>query len=264
MKASAMPRLHEVQRRIGAMSLGATEPEDIATLVKDDRPIPAAQRLRIYRNNTQLGLIDPLAATFPVVAQLVGEEFFAQMAGDFVRAFPPRRPELLAYGQEFPGFISQFPAAAPVPYLADMARLELAWNFAYNAADRDPLDPQSLAAFAPEQLETLRLQPHPTLRFVASTYPLMAIWQAHQTEGGPEGPIDFAAGGDMLLVYRPREETLIRKVSAGCFDFVMALALGHSLSAAYASALAGDPDFNISDELASLLAAELFVEAKPS
>src|SRR5579859_1495097 len=256
-----MPRLRDLQSRIGAMALGGTDPEALAALVRDDRPVPAAQRLAIYRNNTRAGLVDPLASTFPVVKQLVGEEFFARLAGDFILAHPPTRPELLTYGQDFPAFIARYRAAASVPYLADMARLEMAWNFAYNAADRPPLPAAALSGFAPDQLEELRLVPHPSLRFVASTFPLMAIWQAHQSEDGPDGPIDLQDGADMLLVYRPRAEVLIRKVGAGAFDFVMALATGQSLAAAYNSALAGDPDFNISDELASLLAAELFVEA---
>src|SRR5258707_1068640 len=113
-----MPRLRELQSRFGAMALGGAETEELAALVKDDRPIPAAQRLSIYRNNTQAGLVDPLAANFPVVRQLVGEAFFARMAGDFILAHPPARPELLLYGQEFPAFIANYPAAASVPYLA--------------------------------------------------------------------------------------------------------------------------------------------------
>jgi hypothetical protein len=257
-------RLSDLQNRFGAMALGRLAPEALAAHILDDRAIPAAQRLAIHRNNTLLGLVDPLAATFPVVAQLVGEDFFAKMAGDFVRAHPPRRPELLAYGHEFPAFIAGYPAAETVPYLADMARLEYAWNVAYNAADREPLAAQALAAFAPEQLENLRLETSPSLRFVASRWPLMAIWQAHQSADGPDGPIDLAAGGDMLLVYRPRHDTLIRKVSAGTFDFVMALAAGQPLAAAYGSALAGAPDFDLAGEFAALLAADLFIKAIPS
>ena len=263
-----MSRLRELQSRIAAMSLGRLDPEAVAGDVRDDHAIPAAQRLKIYRNNTLLGLVDPLAASFPVVAQLVGEEFFLRMAGDFVRAHPPLRPELLAYGQEFPGFVGDYQAAATVPYLADVARLELAWNFAYNAPDHAPLPPQALAAFALEELETLKLVPHPSLRFVVSNWPVMAIWQAHQSEDGlgglASGGIDLDAGGDMLLVYRPRQDTLIRKVGAGAFAFVMALAARQTLAAAFTSALAGDPDFNVSAEFSALLAADLFIEAIPS
>lgn len=257
-------RLNEIQSRFAAMALDQAAPEAVVPLIRDDRPIPAAQRLTIYRNNTRLGLRDALAATFPVTRQLVGEDFFARLADDFSRAHPPRRPELLYYGQEFSAFIAGYGAASSVPYLADMARLEYGWTIAYNAVDREPLPAGELARLAPEELESLLLIPHPSLRFIASDWPVMAIWQAHQAEGGPRDPIDLQAGGDRLLVYRPRQDVLIRKIGPGCFAFVMAMAAGQPLSAACASALEGEPDFDISGELAALLAAELFVEAHPS
>jgi hypothetical protein len=259
-----MSRLRDLQSAMCEMALDRRLPATLADRLRDDRPIPATERLRIHRNNTLLGLINPLAGSFPVVAKLVGEEFFERMALDFIRAHPPTRPELLAYGQELPGFIATYAAAAAVPYLSDMARLELAYNVAYNAVDREPLVPAVLQRFSPAQLETLRLAPHPSLRFVASDFPLLAIWQAHQADGDLDRPIDLAQGGDMLLVYRPRAETLIRSVSAGCFAFVMALAAGQSLDGAYHSALSGEPRFSLTNELASLLAAEIFVEAIPS
>src|ERR1700761_6535575 len=107
-------QLNEVQSRIGGMVLKQAEPDSLVRLVKDDRAIPAAQRLAIYRNNTLLGLRDALASTFPVTKQLVGEEFFARLGGDFVRAHPPSRPELLRYGQGFAAFIADYEAAASV------------------------------------------------------------------------------------------------------------------------------------------------------
>jgi hypothetical protein len=256
-----MRPLREVQARMAAMALDRGAGQDLARDLRDDRPIALADRLRIHRNNTILGLADPLAATFPVVKTLVGDEFFERMAHDFIRACPPKRPELLLYGQELPGFTAAYAPAAAVPYLADMARLELALAVAENAADRDPLDPAALQAFAAGELERLTLAPHPSLRFVASDFPLLAIWQAHQ-EGGDLAAVDLARGGDMLLIWRPRRDCLMRRVSAGAFAFVMALAAGQDLAAAYESAVTNAPDFSLPDELAALLAAEIFVEAK--
>jgi hypothetical protein len=256
-----MPRLRELQARIAGVALDRLPAEALRGDLRDDRPIAVLDRLRIHRNNTLLGLVDPLAAAFPVVAALVGPEFFERMAIDFIRAFPPKRPDLLSYGQDLPGFIALYPPAASLPYLADMARLELALSFAYHAADAEPLAPQALQGFPAQRLEQLRLQPHPSLRFVASDYPLLAIWQAHQEEGGLDRPIALAQGGVMLLVYRPQAETLIRPVSRGAFALVMALATGQDLAGATQSALTSDPDFSLIDELAGLLAAQLFSEA---
>jgi hypothetical protein len=247
-----MPTLRELQ---SAMALASLDRQAPLAGLRDDRPIPLQDRLRVHRNNTLHGLTDPLAATFPVVKQLVGEDFFERLAHDFIRAAPPKRADLLLYGQDLPGFIAGYAAAASVPYLADMARLELALAVAENAADREPMAPADLQCFAPEQLERLKLATHPSLRFVVSDFPLLEIWQAHQ---GEPHPVDLGKGGVMLLVYRPRADCLIRAVSSGTFAFVMALAAGQSLAAAYQSA---GPDFPLSTELADLLAADIFVEA---
>src|SRR4029453_14611961 len=80
-----------------------------------------SRRFGVYRNNVYAGLIDVLAGRFPVVARLVGEEFFRAMARDYVEREPPSSAVLLRYGAGFADFIAGFPQAATVPYLADMA-----------------------------------------------------------------------------------------------------------------------------------------------
>lgn len=256
-----MPPFHELQARICDTILDRDAADSVILALRDDRPVPVAQRLRIHRNNTQYGLIAPLAETFPVVAALVGEDFFAQMARAFIRALPPTRPNLFSFGQDLPGFIAAYEGARSIPYLADMARLEFALNFAYHARDETPMPAEALTRFAPETLPGLCLTTHPSLRFVISDFPLLAIWRAHQPDGDLEQKIDLAAGQDHLLVYRPRQECLIRRVSVGAFAFVMALSMGQTIEAAFGSAVTNHPDFAVSEELAALLAADLFIEA---
>ena len=95
-------------------------------------------RFAVYRNNVMLSLIDALADTFPVTQELVGEEFFRVMAKHFVQAQPPRSRLLAFYGDSFADFVDSFAPAAPVPYLADVARLEMCRVRAYHAADVPP------------------------------------------------------------------------------------------------------------------------------
>ena len=71
-------------------------------LLDPDRPLPAGiidpdgapapKRFAVYRNNVTVSLIEALAAGFPVVQRIVGEEFFGAMACEFVRAHPPGSP----------------------------------------------------------------------------------------------------------------------------------------------------------------------------
>ncbi len=83
-------------------------------------------RFAVYRNNVMMSLIDALADTYPVVQRLVGEDFFRAMARVFAQAKPPRSAVMAYYGRDFAAFIDAFPPAASVPYLADVARLEMA------------------------------------------------------------------------------------------------------------------------------------------
>ena len=171
------------------------QPFFAAALLDPDAPCPAgltawngsdpARRFAVYRNNVIASLIDALAETFPVTLELVGEEFFRAMAGVFVRVAPPRSALLAEYGEGFPDFIENFEPARGVPYLADVARLELLRVRAFHAADADPVSPEQIAhALAdPERLPALRVVCHPSLGVLSSRYAVVSLWAAHQGIG---------------------------------------------------------------------------------
>ena len=75
-------------------------------------PSDITQRFNVYRNNVAAGLVHALAAGFPATERIVGAEFFAAMAQDYIRTEPPRSPVLLHYGESFPDFIAGFAPAA--------------------------------------------------------------------------------------------------------------------------------------------------------
>ena len=144
-------------------------------------------RLAVHRNNVVSSLVDALAATFPVVQELVGETFFRAMAGVFVRCSPPRSRVLAYYGQDFPPFVAQFGPAQTVPYLSDVARLEAARVRAYHAADAAPVSAEAVGlamAAGSERLGELHLTLHPSLSTVESRHGVVSLWAAHQGEGG--------------------------------------------------------------------------------
>ena len=98
---------------------GLAVPEGLAAW---NGPKPA-RRFGVYRNNVAIGLIGALASRFPAAERIVGREFFAAMAHEFIRLHPPRSPLLLAYGDDFPDFIESFEPAREITYLADVMRL---------------------------------------------------------------------------------------------------------------------------------------------
>ena len=160
-----------------------TQSDFAAALLDPALPAPAGlaeRRFAVYRNNVTVGLCDALAASFPTVAALVGEDFFYALARDFIRQSPPAGPVLHEYGEGFPAFIAGHAAAGDLPYLPDVARLDWVCLRAYHAADAAPVGIDALAAVPAAALDGLRLSLHPSLALVASDWPVAA----GQTLGG--------------------------------------------------------------------------------
>lgn len=210
-------------------------------------------RFAVYRNNVLASLIDALADTYPVVQALVGEDFFRAMSKVFVQFTPPTSRLMAYYGIGFADFIDRFPPAGSVPYLADVARLEMARVEAYHAADAHPIDSQSLQATLsePKLLMSLRLAMHPSVRVLYSNYAIGSLWEAHLgTLNLDQLDIDQP---ESLLVFRDGLEVTMLKVSQVQASFVAALNGGATLLDAAQQASAIDPDFDLPHTLAMLM-----------
>ncbi|MDI4665924.1 DNA-binding domain-containing protein [Xanthobacter autotrophicus] len=242
------PTLSETQRAFGAALLDPDAPVPAGVGGPGGRP--DARRFAVYRNNVMVGLIDALSARFPVCACLVGTEFFRAMARIFVAANKPRSPLLMTYGDYFPDFIEGFEPAAAVPYLADVARLEVAFSQAFHAAEAVALDAAALGPLSAERLAGLQLVVHPSVRLVRSAYPVASIWMAHQQDGAIEGPDDWCP--EDVLVIRPAAEVLIHRLPQGGFAFLGRLRDGGSVIEAAAAGYHDAPDFDLGGTLLAL------------
>ncbi|GAJ95767.1 HvfC/BufC N-terminal domain-containing protein [Rhizobium rhizogenes] len=243
-----------------------TQSEFAAALLDTDRALPEGlfawnapqpeRRFDVYRNNVVVGLIGALASRFPATEKIVGKDFFAAMAHEFIRLHPPRSPLLLAYGEDFADFVGTFDPARDIDYLPDVIRLEAARSKAYHAADTAPLDPALLAAIEPGRLASLTFTQHPSASILCSPFPVVTIWAMNAGEM-ELGPIDNWSGEDALVV-RPEMTVEIHRLPAGGAAFLETLAAGADLAAAMEAAVATAPDFDLSANLAGALAAGAF------
>lgn len=157
----------------------------------------ATKRFDVYRNNVAVSLTDALETAFPIVHKLVGDEFFRAMAGVYLRAHPPKSPVMMFYGDEMPDFLAGFGPAQSVPYLPDVARLELALRQSYHAADAAPVAPDALGQLAPDSLPHVTFTFAPSVQLINSQFPLYEIWHAN-THGG-----EITKTAQPTLVTRP-------------------------------------------------------------
>lgn len=188
---------------------------------------PAPKRFSVYRNNVAGSLTRALEAAFPTVRKLVGDEFFAAMAGVYLRAHPPRSRMLMLYGAEMPKFLEAFPPVARLGYLPDVARVDQAMRESYHAADSAPLPEVEFQRLIGEDIAGLRLHLAPSLRLLRSRWPVVSIWAAHHA--GMPAPQPVA---EDALILRPEFDPLPHVLPSGGAAFLAALLQGATLGQA--------------------------------
>ncbi len=234
-----MPSLREVQH---AIRQSLVEHDDLAAvpLVLAAGLAPAL-RLAVYRNTFDGNLANALRLSYPAVHRLVGAEFFEGAAHIFAHGRPPRTAYLDEYGSNFPEFLADFPAAASLPYLADVARLEWAVNRALHAPDAAPLDAQQLAGLDSVDHDSVRFIVHPSVTLLNASYPLDVIWRAVLAQDDRAlAAIDLAEEPVWLLVQRLATGIEVTRIDEPAWQFSHSLFAGQPLGTALASVSAAE------------------------
>jgi len=216
--------------------------------------------IEVYRNNYRGNLHDTLVSAYPVIRQLVGEEFFRFMAKRFIAQHASRSGNLHRYGVELAEFLTGFEPTRHLAYLPDMARLEWAYHQAYFAADIPPLDINRLSMVPEESYPELRWRLHPSCALLTSVYPIAAIWRAHQAALPADFQIDLQSGGDCVLVYRDVLQMEIINIAPAGQHWLAKLQLGSRMGAATDATLAAYPDFDLGSVLRDWIAQGVLID----
>lgn len=156
--------------------------------------------MRVHRSSVMANYAGALAATYPVVRRLVGDEFFAAMAARFAREVPSTSGDLADYGAGLAAFLAAHPSAASLAYLPDVARLEWACHESARAPAAADFDFEALARVPAARRASLRLTLDPSVRLVRSPHAIAAIHAANQP--GRDGTPDRMPGPDFVVVHR--------------------------------------------------------------
>lgn len=238
-----MPTLRELELAFVRGMFDATEVA-AESFVCANGMTPAA-RLAIYRNNIVHNYREALRDVYPVVERLVGEDFFRFAADHYIPCHPSCQGNLHGFGGEFAAFLEQFPPAAGLPYLGDVARLEWNWHQSFHAADGSAMAIDQLMMVAEAALPSLHFQLHPSCRLLASPFPVDRIWAANQPDTAESMTVDLNAGGVQLLIHRRGDAVAIEPVSDPEFALLAALTQGLPLQAALDAAQAVDTSFDL-------------------
>lgn len=219
--------------------------------------------LDIYRNNYRGNLHDALAGAFPVVKQLVGDDFFRYLAREFIGQYPSRSANLHQYGGELADFIATFAPARELVYLPDVAALEWACHRAYFADDGEILDLNELARVPSQAYADLVLHMHASCHLLHSDYPVAAIWQAHLPGASSDFSIDLGGGSCHALVSRKLDVVSVTELAEADAIWLQRIEAGASLGDATAETVERYPDFDLLPVLQTLVAQNIFANFTP-
>jgi len=222
-----------------------SHPQDAPVLAAVRAP-HAQHRLALYRGNLSASWHKVLLNAYPVIAQLVGEEFFTALVREYGRAHPSTDGDLNRFGAHFASFLQAFPHTQDLPYLPDMARLEWLIYRAHFAESAPTLRPDAMA-MAPDAFEAARAQMHPAAALFESQWAIVEIWQAHQP-GGAQLPQEIDSAS-YALVSRPQWRTVVTSITPASTAALQALQNGASMGAALDAAFEEDEEFDITGQL---------------
>src|SRR4051812_1202370 len=144
----AMRELAALQARFSAGIYDRAADADLPGMFLGEETL-VSKRVAIYRNNTLANAARALEAAYPVVAKMVGMQFFAGLTRQYSLRFPSKSGDLNEYGEAFAEFLAGFAPTTELPYLAEVARLEWQVHRAHYAADAIAFDAARLTAIAP-------------------------------------------------------------------------------------------------------------------
>jgi hypothetical protein len=232
--------LRELQVDMQRHLLG--EESTVTAAVVDAPPLPAADRLAIYRNAYQVRLVDALHETYPVLHGLLGDEAWVELGYAYVAAHPSGFRSIRWYGRELAEYLAVSAPYSDAPILAEVALLEWTLAEVFDAADALSLPRSALSAIEPAAWGSLSLKFHPSLRRLAFSWNTAAVWRAMNQDESPPRP-EMAPAPAPWLLWRQNLQNYFRSMNA-------------VESSALSSALSGRNFAQVCEDLGALLPQE--------
>ncbi len=189
---------------------------------------PGEERMSVYADGYVARLSEALAETYEAVRHLLGAEAFTELARLYLEAHPSKSYNLNDVGKEMPSFIGTTRFAGELPFLPDLAALELSVASAFHAFDTAPFDASVLGGLTEEDWEKMRIAFHPSVRVVGSAWPVLDLWNARKTPIA-EMSVPLEGRPQNVLVYRREHQVYCEPIGKDQKELVRRLLGGDAL-----------------------------------
>lgn len=194
--------------------------------------------LQAYRSHGHALAQRALAAAYPVINQMLGDENFDGLARAYWQRHPPDRGDMGQWGGQLPGYVEQAAQLAVEPCLADVARVEWALHRTATAADVVP-DPGSFSLLVEHDPAAVTLDMAAGAQVIRSAWPVVSLVNAHLT-GVPDpalaGERLRAGTAEIALVWRQGFRPMLRESTPAEAAFLEAIQARLALDAALEAA----------------------------
>ncbi len=233
-----MTSLKDLQQKFISDCLSGDLTDDNVSMSNDisSDTISAKGRMGIYRESGVSNIIIPLQMTYPIVEDLVGEEFFKGLCRKYSEKYWPKSGDMNEYGIEFAEFIETFEPAKGLPYLSDIAWLEWLFHLSSLADDKDITDWSKFAALSEEELTKVTIDLHPSVEIMTSAHPILKIWEMCKNGGEKTLDLSKEKGGHVLLI-RKNLKVNLYPLADNEIAFIRSLIDGETLLEAYDKAI---------------------------
>jgi hypothetical protein len=178
-----------------------SDDDAVASHIHASEEITAAARLNVYGDAYRLRLADALAANYPRLQRLLGDEDFAVLAREYLARHPSSNPSVRWFGDRLADHLRDQPSFTTSPWLSELARWEWAIAAAFDAPDHAPIDAGALAAVEAAHWPALQFTFHPSAQCLALSTNAPALFKA-LSEGG-ELPAPASIEPRDWLIWRP-------------------------------------------------------------
>jgi Putative DNA-binding domain len=165
----------------------------------------------VYRYAYGSRLVEAMRNDHELLHSYLGDEMFDEMGHAYVKARPSEHPNLRWFSQALPEFLKTAEPYCNYPVLADLAAMEKGLNDVFDAVEGPVLELSAMAAFAPEQWNDLKFQPHPSAIRLDLATNAAAIWLALKND---ETPPDAATLEEpsRILIWRQDTTPMFREL----------------------------------------------------
>jgi hypothetical protein len=210
-------------------------PERIRDVILPSRSLTAVERVGVYHDMYLLRMEEALAADYPGLKHLLGEDAFFALVRGYVQEYPSRHFSLNRLGDHLPAYVRRAPGLTRRGFAHDLARLELALSRVFDAPETPALTAEAVAAVPPDAWENARLRPVAAFALLSFRHGAGAYLDSIKDDGHAHPPL--RRKDTWAAVYRREYSVWRQDLTGPAYRLLAALAAGRTVGEAVAAAM---------------------------